>query len=156
MPDTLIIFCAKYLPYLLGAIFIAVALWPRRRLRMGVAALVSAAVATGIIKPIIVFFWHRPRPFVVMPDVHALISAKGEEYSSFPSGHALFFFALAMAIYRYDKKLGIGFFAGATVMGIARVAAGVHWTSDIIGGALIGMLTAQVLTRVIPTLRPHA
>ena len=63
-------------------------------------------------------------------------------YESFPSGHALFFFAIGYMIYLYDKKWGYFFLFLAILMGVARVMVGMHYPLDILGGAIIGMLVA--------------
>lgn len=157
MFDAIVIVCASYLPYVLGAAFVVAVLWPVRRWRMAAAGLVSAAVARGLLKPLILLFVHRPRPYVALSTVRNIIGPQtGEEFQSFPSGHALFFFALATAVFLYDRRLGWWFFAGATLMGIARVVGGIHWPSDIVGGAVIGILTAWLMVRFVPALRPRS
>jgi len=98
-------------------------------------------VARFGVTELIRFFYHRLRPFVTY-QAHQLLS--GNEWS-FPSGHSAFFFAMATAIYLYNKKWGIGFFLAAILMNISRVIAGVHYPSDIIGGAIIGIIVAYVV-----------
>lgn len=154
--DGMIVFFASYLQYVIALALVALAFTSSRRFRMMVAAVISGVVARMALKPIIVMFIHRARPYVALQAVHNIIGPQtGEEYQSFPSGHALFFFALAAAIYMYDKRLGWWFFAGAILMGLARVTGGIHWPTDIIGGAGIGILTAWLLIRLIPALRPR-
>jgi len=154
--DTLIRFGASYLQYVLIAALVIATTWPVRRFRMAIAATIAGGIARFILKPIILLFIHRPRPYVAWDSIHTLIRPEvGAEYQAFPSGHALFYFALAAAIFAYDRKLGWWFFAGATFMGIARVAAGVHWPTDIVGGAALGILTGYVVTHSIAILRPE-
>ncbi len=137
--DYLAIFFAHYSAYLL-CIVLAV-YWfisPRQYNRhMVITAFLAGAVAKGIVTELLRFFYHNPRPFVVL-DFTPLIS--GDATYSFPSGHATFFFALSTVVYLYNKKLGIWFFAGSLLMGIARIVAGVHWPADIAGGILIGIV----------------
>ena len=90
---------------------------------------------------IIRFFYHRPRPFITL-QVNQLLS---ENEWSFPSGHSAFFFAMAAAIYFYNKKWGIGFFIAAILMNISRIIAGVHYPTDILSGAIIGGATAYIV-----------
>ncbi len=151
--DYVLIFCAAYLQYVIGVVLLYYSLWPHRRLRLAITAVVSAAIARIFLKTIIVFFWARERPFVDLQDVQQLIT-HADETSSFPSGHALFFFALATVAYQYDRKLGRWLFGGATLMGLARIAVGVHWPSDIVAGAVLGMLTALGIVRFVLKVPP--
>ena len=149
-----IVFCASYLQYLLALVLVVAALWPLRRFRMFAAALSAAVIARYGVKSVLLLFIHRARPYVALDGVNNIIGPQtGEEYQSFPSGHVIFFFALAMAVYRYDRRLGRWFFAGATMMGIARVAGGIHWPGDILGGALLGMLIGWCTVQWIPPFR---
>lgn len=152
--DGITVFVASYLQYALGALLIVLAFWPARRLRMLEAACGAAIIARLAIKPLILLFVHRARPFIALDRVRNLIGTDaGENLQSFPSGHAIFFFALAMAVYRYDTRWGIVFFIGALLMGIARIIGGIHWPSDILGGALIGMLVGWLTVQLIPPFR---
>lgn len=82
--------------------------------------------------------FRHPRPFMALPDVHQLISISG--FTSFPSEHATIFSALAMSVFFYNKKMGIYFFIFALLIGIARVASGVHFPADILAGFAIGFI----------------
>ncbi|MBI2039027.1 MAG: phosphatase PAP2 family protein [Candidatus Niyogibacteria bacterium] len=138
------IFVAAYSQYIL-VLLVLVFLWrplsERARNRTMVAwGLGAAVVARFVVKPAIVFFTERARPFVLFPDSSVLIAKSLEEYwNSFPSGHAIFFFALSTVLFHFHRKLGIWFFAASIIMGVARIFAGVHWPSDIAGGALLGV-----------------
>lgn len=102
------------------------------------AAILSRFAITNIIRLIV----QRPRPFV---ENHVnFLLPQGIE-SSFPSGHASFYFAIATVVFLHNKKLGILFFIGSILMGIARVFGGVHWPSDILGGAIIGIIVGFIV-----------
>ena len=138
--DYMIFFIAGYLPYFVVAafaIFLSFSVYPRQKkwLILATAAFATIAARLGATE-LIRFFYHRPRPFVSL-QAHALFV---ENSWSFPSGHAIFFFALAASVYGFNKKWGSALYLAAVLIGIARVVAGVHYPSDIIGGALIGML----------------
>lgn len=152
--DGVIVFVASYLQYVLGALLVVLSLWPIRRFRLFAAAFSAAIIARLAVKPLILLFVHTARPYITLTDAHNIIGPQlGEELQSFPSGHAIFFFALAMAVYRYDKRWGFVFFSGALLMGVARVIGGIHWPGDILGGALIGMLVGWLTVQLIPQFR---
>ena len=141
----LIIFFGKYLAYILvlGA---AVLLWKENswRHRIYKFALLALAVilSRGIVAEAIQFFFFRARPFVRL-DLTPVFNHGN--VASFPSGHASVFFALAFAIFLFNKKVGSVFLLGAALMGMARVAAGVHWPLDILAGAVVGILSALLV-----------
>ena len=143
--DFFIIFYAKYLGYallgLLGVLFLRN--YKRNLfafLQMGLAALLSRGIITEAIR----FLWHRERPFIA----HHVVSLISQSSSgSFPSGHATFYFAIAAVVYVYNRKLGIFFFAGSALIGLARVFAGIHWFSDILAGALIGVFSGWIVVQ---------
>lgn len=105
---------------------------------------ISAVIARLGVTELIRFLYHRPRPFSALP-AHQLLT---DNAWSFPSGHATFFFAMATAIYLYNKKWGVFFFTAAILMTISRVIAGIHYPSDIVGGALIGITVACVVFHI--------
>lgn len=82
-------------------------------------------------------FIARPRPFAVLTDVILPTGPTGTY--SFPSNHALNNFAAAMFFYRLYPNLKWALFIAAFFISISRVYLGLHYPSDIIGGALIGL-----------------
>jgi len=64
---------------------------------------------------------------------------------SFPSDHATFAFAIAVAVWKYDRKLGAVFGALAILLSAARVYVGTHYPSDVLGGAVLGTIVALAL-----------
>lgn len=144
--DHLVVFLAAYSQYVLAVIFILLLYFSaysrRQKFYIFGVTLISAAVARLGITELIRFFYHRPRPFVAYQTIRPLIS---ENEWSFPSGHSAFFFAMATALFFYNKKWGIWFFIAALAMNLSRIVAGAHYLSDILGGMVIGILTASVV-----------
>ncbi len=66
---------------------------------------------------------------------------KDTKGKSFPSRHTASAFIIAMAFLYIDVKLGVIMLTLATVIAITRVLSGVHFIRDIIGGALISIVT---------------
>ena len=85
---------------------------------------------------------HTSRPVVEFQNVVTLIQKND---FSFPSGHATFYMALAFAIFFSHKKAGYVFILFALLIGIARIIAGVHFPIDILGGFILGILTAYLV-----------
>lgn len=137
--DLIIIFSAEYLGYILLAVFL-IWFWKNRSAgwQQLFVPLISALVSRFVFTELIRFLYYRPRPFV-SGNISALIEPI--QSASFPSGHAAFFFALSAGIYSFNKKTGLWFFTGSLVIGLARVFAGVHYFSDIIGGVIVGLLS---------------
>ena len=84
----------------------------------------------------------RPRPFSVLRDVITIGKLPTE--SSFPSGHAAMAFAFAMTYLLVMPKSLSGYllllFAGIVAFG--RIYMGFHYPSDVLGGALLGIVCA--------------
>ena len=78
----------------------------------------------------------RPRPFMVGD---AELIGKGPKSWSFPSGHASSAFTLATSAFLGKRVLGWIAFISAALIAYSRVYLGVHYWSDIIAGAILGI-----------------
>ena len=145
--DVLGIFFAKYFEYFL--IFILLLYLVRnfwKNWRMAAKAIISAVLARFILAEIIRLIFPRPRPFVEN-SVNLLL--KHSPTASFPSGHAAFYFAISTIIYSYNKKLGFFFFASSFLIVLARVFSGLHWPSDILAGAIVGIFSGWLINKIL-------
>ncbi|MDO8564946.1 MAG: phosphatase PAP2 family protein [bacterium] len=145
--DGLIVFFAHDFPYLLVLLFFWFAIQkgdgPLGRLRLVIEGTAAAILARGSVE-LIRLFVHRPRPFVDGPITALLL----ETSYSFPSGHSAFFFALSTVVFLYNRKVGWWFYAGALLIGLARIAAGVHYPSDILAGAVLGIAMGYAVQKL--------
>ena len=151
--DSLFIFFASYLQYVLVAGFLLFLFFSgyknREKIKIFAVTVGSIIVSRLFMVELIRFFYHRPRPFV-LHSLNQLIPVPVPETGySFPSGHSTVFFALSAAIYCYNKKLGIIFFAASVLMNVSRVISGVHYLSDIIAGMILGSVVAFSIFRLI-------
>ena len=150
--DYFAMFCADYLGYvLLFVIFLFVVISFKKYWKMAFEAGLAALITKFILADFIRWLWFRPRPFVSLNFI-PLINQSAKE-ASFPSGHASFYFALSTIVYLYNKKIGILFYIATVLIVIARVFVGVHWPSDILAGAVLGILMGWLLNKIF---RKHA
>ncbi len=145
--DWIGIFLAEYSLYVVGIIFLILLIWKKNRL-MVISSVVSVVLSRLVIVEILKNFLHQARPYIVLETANKLI-IENKDFQSLPSGHAAIFFAVAMAVYFFNKKLGIIFFIIAILVGVARIFVGVHWPSDILAGAIIGIISGVIITLFI-------
>ena len=96
--------------------------------------------------------------FILVTIVRAIINAvrpyekfsytpvvrKDTKGKSFPSRHTVSAFIIAMAFMYVDMKLGAIMLVVASVIGVTRVLAGVHFIRDVVSGAILGVLIGLV------------
>jgi len=93
----------------------------------------------------------RQRPPECVPDYKSLVLPS--DRFSFPSGHTSAAFLFSALIYTVAPSLGMLLFAWACGVGLSRVVLGVHFPSDIVAGAALGLTVAaavSVLSLSIP------
>jgi membrane-associated phospholipid phosphatase len=73
---------------------------------------------------------------------------------SFPSGHTSSAFAACAAILFLNRKIGIPAMVFAALMGFSRIYVEVHYCTDVIGGAVVGIIYAVVGVLIAKALYP--
>jgi len=118
-------------------------------------AMAIAGLCVGIVAQVMKFAVRRARPELWLgPFTHARPSA-----TSFPSGHTVGAFALAGVIVFASRSLPLRVLAIAIAIavGVSRILAFRHWTSDVLASALIGLAISWAVTRsVIAVTNPTA
>ena len=141
--DAVAIFLAARFEYFLLFFVLVLFLKKIKKGSLMVAQIFSAAVLSRlIITPALRFLWYRPRPFLV-ESVNLLVHHSNE--GSFPSGHAALYFAISTVVFHYYKKEGVLFFLASFFITISRVFVGIHWPSDILAGAAIGIFSGKMV-----------
>jgi len=135
-------FLSRYLIFILGGFVTIVGyLSGRKKFRAsayeaGWSALISFFLAYGLGKLV-----GRQRPFFVSSLVEQRIPMPLTTHS-FPSAHAAVAFSMAMSLALAHPALGAVAFVLALLVALGRVAAGVHYPSDVIAGAVLGIFSA--------------
>lgn len=133
----------------------AIMLLLRRSRRTGIevlaALLLAFLVVDLLVKPLVA----RDRPFEVY-DFELIVGAPHS--SSFPSGHSAYAFAAATCIALRDRRWGVPAFALALVIAYSRLYLFVHWPTDILAGAMIGIAIGFLAVHLVDRLArrpPH-
>lgn len=136
---------------LLGMFVYLVVSWRKSRPEGLFHALLSSLIAWTITAALKEIF-PSPRPFIA----NGLIpEGFNPASSSFPSGHAATAFALGVSAFMHDGLVGALMLGASLAVGATRMLGNVHYPVDILGGAVIGTLTAYFSFRFhLPKRRP--
>jgi undecaprenyl-diphosphatase len=131
---------------IVGILWVLLLLKGGRHGRIAALLLVPTIVLSDhLSSSVLKFIIERARPCHELANVHLLVGC-GSGYS-FPSSHAVNNFAGALVLSYFLPRWTWAFFSFAALVAFSRVYVGVHYPSDIIGGAIIGMIIgAAVLT----------
>lgn len=139
MLDTLLIFSAQYLPFLIATM--AMLFMAKLKIllrRSAIALLLLASVVALVIDKTLNQIVFSPRPFMI-EDIIPLFPHVAD--NGFPSEHVLFAMVIASVVFVYNRKLGVVLGILAIIVGLARVAAGVHHPIDVLGGIAIAIVS---------------
>lgn len=94
----------------------------------------------------------RPRPYEVLTDIHKLVGSGG---GSFPSNHAMNNTFIAVVLSAWFPRLRHLWWALAVLIMFTRPYCGVHYPSDILGGAAIGFIAGRLTLRRVRSRWPQ-
>jgi len=109
-----------------------------------------SVTAMLILDFIIKLFYFRQRPFSEH-EVNLLIDHL--QTAGFPSRHASIAFSIAMPILTSNKTTGILAILIATLVGLSRIYTGVHYPTDVLAGAIIGIIIAKATGKIYDKLK---
>lgn len=114
--------------------------------RTGLLILIALIVTFSCGELLIKNFVCRPRPFLENPDIQLLISPP--HGYSFPSSHTVVSFASATVIFCFNKKLSVFAYIVAALVAFSRMYLYVHYPTDVLCGALLGVICALAVVCV--------
>jgi len=105
---------------------------------LALAAILATLWVHGLKNPI-----DHVRPPAVFPPELLHVIGPAYHYGSFPSGHSTTIFAVAGILSLYLRRSAlIWLVTAALLVSLSRIAVGVHWPLDVLGGAFGGWLAA--------------
>lgn len=138
-------------PVLIVSFFLVAGVAYLERRWVGYAiAMAVAGLAAGIFAQIVKHLVGRARPELWLGPMHY---APGSS-TSFPSGHTVGAFALAGVLVFASRSwtMRVVAFALAAAVGLSRILAFRHWTSDVAASAVIGLIVAWIVTHSVTSL----
>ncbi len=73
-----------------------------------------------------------------------------KDWSSFPSDTMALAMAMATAIFLHSRRLGLLFFIWSiAIVGFPRMYAGFHYTTDVVGGAFLGVAVTLLVDKLL-------
>jgi membrane-associated phospholipid phosphatase len=140
-----------------GAALVLVIWLLRRRAKRLALWVVTTMVVGGLLGVVLKLLVGRHRPDLLDP----VARATG---FSFPSGHALnaalaagVFVLVLLPVAQGAKRrlLWAAAIAMTVLTGLSRIVLGVHWTSDVLAGTLLGVAVVAATAAAFPRLRPE-
>lgn len=135
-----------YIAYflLLGALFVK----GGRKGKIAVLAVIILIVITDqlsakVLKDLVA----RVRPCNVLPNVKTPLGLQGT--FSFPSNHAVNNFAAAIFFMILYPNYKVELLVCASLVAISRIYIGLHYPSDVVGGALIGAFAGYLMALLV-------
>lgn len=148
------IFCARWAIFLNIPLALYVAFSPRAVARHAFREAFWMTSFGFFIVAVVSKVVQRPRPFLASHLVSPLIPPPYN--TSFPSGHTMASIAIASAFFIADRRIGWISFTLAFLTMMGRIAVGVHYPSDILGGIVVGGLSVVIIRLGHAGLRSHA
>ncbi len=109
----------------------------RLGITMSVSMLLNMFATNVFLKNIVA----RTRPYIAVDGLHRIIEAQSDY--SFPSGHTACSFAAAVVVFLMcPRKVGAPVLVLAFLISLSRLYVGVHFPTDVLGGAVIGTAAA--------------
>jgi undecaprenyl-diphosphatase len=130
--DPALVFLAEYLVFVIPLVLVALWFTGRRGKLDGLFVFAAVVAAIAISYGLGLVYSHPP-PYAVESGT----VLTGEPGNAFPSQHATAAFGMvAPLLYRGRRRLAAGFLVVALLVGVGRMATGLHYPVDVVGGVI--------------------
>lgn len=125
-----------------GAVILSLFFWMKKETRSIALILISAVLLSTCLTWLIKEIIDRPRPYIELGLTVADTLILTDPTASFPSGHASTAFTTAAVAGYYFRKWMVPALFLASIAGLSRIYLLVHYPSDVLAGAVIGIMSA--------------
>src|SRR5262249_24743258 len=110
----------------------------------------ATTLVSGLFSQILKHLFGRARPSLmeIVGPYHFDAFSISARYASFPSGHTVTAFAVALALAWFAPRLRWPLFALAALIGVSRIGVGAHYLSDVLAGAALGLGSTLLMRRM--------
>ena len=119
------------------------------------AGALGAAGMAMLANQLISHLWERPRPYAVHAAIVPFAGVSSDP--SFPSDHVAAAFAIAVGAGFASRRAGRVLIVLACLVAVSRVLGAAHYPSDVLGGAIVGVVSGLVIAKLeglwLPTVR---
>ena len=117
----------------IGAILL---LWGGDRRYDALTAGFESVIVSQVVFRLLKRMTGRERPYTVEPHCWSMLLPP--DRFSFPSGHTMSAFAIAVSLGAYYPSLLVGMLFCAASVGASRIILGLHYLSDVVVGVMVG------------------
>ena len=133
-------------------VILAVLLAIKKTRKLGIYATVTVLITFCFNEYFLKLVVGRIRPFESHPEFMSVLELAGYDIpsgSSMASGHSTVTMCLAVCVFMFHKKIGIGTIALSVICGLTRLVLCVHYLTDVLVGFAIGIIFAVAIHYLI-------
>ena len=144
------VFIAEYLLILIIVIALILFFTPLKQCRLMIICALLTVILAVIIRIPVSMLHSNLQPFAELENVNQLIEKTVG--NSFPSDHAILIFSICVTFALFQKRFAWLWLTLASLVGVLRIWAGVHYPADVLTGALIAVIAAIIVFFIVPKL----